>query len=256
MNNTKVFLFASLNDSQNVSKITRNCTFFNYYIDKNGLLRRRIANSGNISGLMYLSDYGIDNYKELDIPRLSMDILSECRSRRYSGIFLDFENRQSIELLRNISMLVIRNGITIFIPISFAGCIQNAKLVVPSAISGGSFEQMLREYKEKYGADNLCLDIIRTCQDFTMPSYMPEGKNLSDEEFDALLAEYSPSSFFSKDLCSKYFTYRCDGEYHFVIYDDASTAISKLEIADSLGFYAAFILYSDFGDDAKYILNR
>ena len=153
-------------------------------------------------------------------------------------------------------MLVIRNGITVFIPVAFAGCVQNAKLVVPSAISGGSFEQMLREYKEKYGADNLCLDIIRTCQDFTMPSYMPEGKNLSNEEFDTLMNEYSPSSFFSKDLCSKYFTYRCDGEYHFVIYDDASTAVSKFEIADSLGFYAAFILYSDFGDDVKYILNK
>lgn len=255
MNNTKVFLFASLNDSQNVGKITRNCTFFNYYIDKNGLFRRRTAHISNISGLMYLSDYGIENYKELDIPRLSMDILSECRSKRYSSIFFDFENRQSMELMRSIGQLAIRNGIVVFIPVSFAGCVQNAKLVVPSAISGGSFEQMLREYKTKYGEENLCLDIIRICQDFTMPSYMPEGKSLTNDEFDNLMNEYSPSSFFSKDLCSKYFTYRCDGEYHFVIYDDATTATAKLEIADSLGFYAAFILWSDFGDDVRHILN-
>lgn len=255
MNNIKVFLFASPNDSQNVYKTTRNCTFFNYYMDKNGLLRRKNVQPGNMSALMYLSDYGIDKCPEIDIPKLSSDIVSECRNRRYSGIFLDFENRSSMELLRNTGQNAIRNGIIPFIPVSFAGCVQNVKLVIPSAISGGSFEQMLREYKAKYGAENLCLDIMRTCQDFTMPSYMPEGKSLNNDEFEKLKAEYSPSSFFSKDLCSKYFTYRCNGEYHFVIYDDASTAVSKLEIADSLGFYSAFILYSDFRNDVKYILN-
>ena len=133
MNNIKVFLFASPNDSQNVYKTTRNCTFFNYYIDKNGLLRRKNVQPGNMSVLMYLSDYGIDKCPEIDIPKLSSDIVSECRNRRYSGIFLDFENRSSMELLRNTGQNAIRNGIIPFIPVSFAGCVQNAKLVIPSA---------------------------------------------------------------------------------------------------------------------------
>ena len=255
MNNIKVFLFASPNDAQNVLKITRYCTFFSYYIDRNGLLRKRNAALINMSSVMYLSDYGISDCTELDIPRLSADIIAECRNRRFSGIFLDFESSQSANLLKSICQLASRSGIVQFIPLSFASCATNAKLIIPAAISGGSFEQMLREYKAKYGAENLCLDLVRTCQDFTMPSYMPDGRNLSKEEFDVIMAEHSPSPFFSKELCSKYFTYRCNGEYHFVIFDDASTALSKLEIADSLGFYGAFILYSDYGDDVKYIIN-
>lgn len=256
MNNTKVFLFASPNDSSSIAKITRNCSFFCYYINKNGMLAHHHIQNGYMNPFMCLSDYGIEDFNALDSSKIAKDAVLECQHRRYSGIFLDFEKPSALNLLKTIYQYALRTRLALFVPLAFAHAAPKAKFVVPSAISGGNFKQRLQELKAKYGAENLCLDIVRCCHDFTMPSYMPDGKSLSAKEFDCLIKKYSPETYFSKDLCSKYFTYRNEnGECHFVIFDDISTAISKLEMASSLGFFAAFILYSDFRDDIKDIIN-
>lgn len=168
---------------------------------------------------------------------------------------MDFENPASLILLKAIYKNNFKNNFLFFVSKPFASVIPNAKIVIPSAVSGGSFEQMLRDMRVTYGGENICLDIVKSCQDFTMPSYMPEGKPLSQEEFHTLFTANGQSSFFSKDLCAKYFTYRGEGgTSHFVMYDDASTAKAKIEIAGSLGIFSAFLLYSDFGEDIKSIL--
>lgn len=77
MNNIKVFLFSSPNDSKDVLKITRNCTFFNYFIDKSGQLNKKAAPYGSVSSLMYLSDFGIEDFDKLDCYKISREIAAE-----------------------------------------------------------------------------------------------------------------------------------------------------------------------------------
>lgn len=254
MRNLKTFLFASPNDSNAVLKITRNCTFFNYYIDQNGALAKKNPPMGSQSRLLYLSDYGTEGV-EIDTAKVSRELAMECQGRRMGGVFFDFENPNSATLLGELCHGVGRFNIAVFVPRTFAGLYPSAKVVIPSAVSGGNYEQMLRDARASYGADNICLDIVRSRQDFIMPSYLPDGKSLTQPELDGLIEQYNPSVFFSKDLCSKYFTYRSsDGSSHFVMFDDASTAKVKMDIAESLGIFGAFLLFSDFGDSVKELM--
>ncbi|MBQ1271593.1 MAG: hypothetical protein IIY11_08045, partial [Clostridia bacterium] len=59
-------------------------------------------------------------------------------------------------------------------------------------------------------------------------------------------------SFFSDDLCCRYFTYMDEGRKpHFVMFDNEDTARLKLEEAHSLGIGCAFALWSDWAPDIK-----
>ena len=101
----------------------------------------------------------------------------------------------------------------------------------------------------------LCLDLVRTCSDFSMPSYDPDGKPLSPPEFRQLQEFYRPQSFFSPQLCCKYFTYRKqNGSAHFVLFDDEHTAAQKLSAIGDMGISHVFLLYSEWGKEAKSLL--
>ena len=254
MRKIKIFLFASPHEASDVFKITRNCTFFSYFIDKEGLFRRKNTPFGNTSRLMYVSDYGTASCADADFQKLAADIARECRIRRFSWVFFDFETPQSALLLSYASQFIRSPGFTIFVPRMFAGNTSGAKTVISSSISGGSFSQMLRDAVSAYGCENICLDVSLTRKDFTMPSYMPEGRDISDRELCEITEKHSPSVFFSKDLCSKYFTYSENGEHHFVLFDDADTARAKLDIAEQMGIPYAFLLYSDFKENTASIL--
>ena len=80
-----------------------------------------------------------------------------------------------------------------------------------------------------------------------MPSYDPDGTPLSARDFHALLEQYDPTCFFSKELCAKYFTYHTGEGAHFVLYDDVASTWEKIAVANRLGFCGAFVLYRDFG---------
>ena len=129
-------------------------------------------------------------------------------------------------------------------------------VIAPAAVSGGSFQQMLEALVSRYGAERLCLDLVRTCSDFPMPSYDPDGKPLSPPEFRQLQELYRPQSFFSPQLCCKYFTYRKqNGSAHFVLFDDEHTAAQKLSAIGDMGIGHVFLLYSEWGKEAKSLLN-
>ncbi|MBR5390984.1 MAG: hypothetical protein IK141_06795, partial [Clostridia bacterium] len=101
-------------------------------------------------------------------------------------------------------------------------------------------------------AGRLCLDLVRACSDFSMPAYSPDGQPLTYEAFRALQETYRAQSFFSPELCAKYFTYRKDnGSAHFVLFDDADTAAAKLRAARRREIGAVFLLYSEWGAVAK-----
>ena len=155
-----------------------------------------------------------------------------------------------------LSKLLYSRGIVHFIPISMAQAAPQAKLIITSAVSGGSYQEMLTGYAGRYGANRLCLELVRTCSDFLMPSYSPEGTVLSPTQFREIIEAYNPSVYFSQELCAKYCTYRKEEENHFLLFDDAASAAQKLNIAAKQGFFAAFMLYRDWGPDARLVTMR
>ena len=83
-------------------------------------------------------------------------------------------------------------------------------------------------------------------QDFTLPAASPNGKTLTPTERENLLARTGSQTFFSRELCAKYFTYTdSDGRAHFVLYDDASTLEAKLAQLAGCGVQTVFALFPD-----------
>ena len=192
-----------------------------------------------------------------DIHTLTREISAECRRQSFDGVVLDFEpNVELLERTSQLSSSLKDAGILHFASLGLAASASYAKVIVPSAISGGSFEEMLSGFASRFGAQNLCMEVVRTCNDFLMPSYSPEGQILTARQFAGLMEQYSPTPYFSGPLCAKYFTYHSGSESHFVLFDDPDTAERKISIAESMGYWGAFLLFRDWGPAAKNIVKR
>lgn len=64
-----------------------------------------------------------------------------------------------------------------------------------------------------------------------------------------MIEELSPSVFFSRELCARYFTYMSrDSGAHFVLFDDAQTMAKKVEIARQLSIPTILGAWSDLQD--------
>ena len=66
--------------------------------------------------------------------------------------------------------------------------------------------------------------------------------------FQQLQARLSPSTFFSQELCARYFTYQEDRKTHFVLFDDAGTIRRKIQIGSTLGLSTGFLLFPEVRD--------
>ncbi len=248
------FVVAGASDISHAERCSPSCVQLIYRINEKGTLQRAQLFSPSKKSIMGIYDNG--GLKNSDIDKLIKDILTEYMRRNYIGILLDLtDSIDTIAQVQTICSVLSSKRILHFIPVSMAGLSKDAKLIIPSSICGGSLRDIISSYISKYQPSRLCLEIIRNRNDFTMPSYKPEGEFLSLERYKKLLEKHSPSSFFSEELACKYFTYRTLECTHFVLYDDPETAIYKINLAESYDFYAAFILYSEWGENTKAIIN-
>jgi len=231
------------------------CVHLIYRIGEGGVLQRAQTFVAQKRSLMGLYDGG--GLATCDTEKLCRDISSEITRRGYNGVVLDFQDCGSdcYDKIEYICLGLSQRKIQFFLPIELAGISKDGKIIVPSSVSGGSINEMLSGLCDRYTPSRLCIELIRAQNDFTMPSYKPEGAFLAYEDFQSIIAEHSPTPFFSEHLGCKYFTYRKSGETHFVLYDDTDTAVHKLKLAHQMGLYGAFLLYSEWGEDAKKILS-
>lgn len=243
-----IYIAAAGNDIRAASALKSPCAYLAYTVSESGgLLRFELPNYAK-GGILGISDYHCDNISAADPLRLSRDIAAECAKRGFKGVLIDFENQNSFQFASNLSRLLAQKDITHYVPLVLASAAPSAKLLISSAISGGSFYEMLSSYGEQFSPSRLALEIVRVCSCFDMPSFNPDGQTLSAAEFHEIIEEHSPSIFFSKELCAKYFTYRAaGGDTKFVLFDDIASTSAKIELASSLGFCASFVLYRDFG---------
>lgn len=251
---TKGFLAVTAQDARLGEALGLPCVCLYYRIGEKGTLQRAQLSLSGRGGLMGIYDGGGLSAAQPD--RLARDIQAECTRRGFGGVVLDFRPaEEALSRLESLCAALRRLQVRFFLPEELAGYGGEAAMVVaPAAVSGGSFQQMLEALISRYGPERLCLDLVRTCSDFSMPSYDPDGKPLSPPEFRQLQELYRPQSFFSPQLCCKYFTYRQeDGAVHFVLFDDADTASAKLERIRQAGIGQALLLFSEWGRQVKAI---
>ena len=209
-------------------------------------------------GLLVLTDRDapLVQYPE----NLAGAVLRECGRRNYSGVVLDFEEPPTEPLRRlaaALGRLCAASRRVLYLPEVYASSTEQRTVIVNTTISGGSFEEHLREVCNRYGgARNVALDIQRLTMSFSLPARSGQGEPLTQESLSALLGERQPAVFFSRDLCAKYFTHSQDGAARFVLFDDAGTLRQKLKLGQQLGVSAAFFQGPEIRDIAPELLRR
>lgn len=204
-------------------------------------------------GLLVLSDR---DAPPLPAPEaLSAALLRECSRRTYSGIVLDLEGPFR-EDLGQLAAVLTRTGARsrrrVYVPEPYAPAAPGAAVMINTAISGGNFEEHLRQCCGQYGgAQNIALDIQRLRMDFPLPAPSGQGTPLTAEALTARLEANRPAVFFSQDLCARYFTCTQDGTAHFLLFDDAGTIRQKLRLGRQLGISAAFFQWPEIQDIAS-----
>lgn len=233
------------------AKMVRNaglpCLHLSCTIGENGTLIHKSLPPTVKNDFLGISDFNYTGSR-IDVENFSTDVVYEAKRRGYAGIFADFEHK-SPNILKLVSVLDKKlkdKGLEFFVPAAFGVYAPNAYVVVETAVSGGSLTEVLEEYKARFGEQNIAAQLVRTCMDFTLPSTSNIGKLLTKEEFDSLQRKYNASVFFSRELCSKYFTYMDEHmNGHFVLFDDSATMEKKLSVIDGMGIKYKFMVYPD-----------
>lgn len=208
-------------------------------------------------GLMMADDSGSDGRGT--VASFCQDVLRECAGRGFEGIILDFERPPSPLLGKVVSELAVlteKRNLPLYVPEAYASCSNQTKVIISSALSGGSLRQRLSESAETYGAGRVILGVERVAEDFFLPAPNGQGTPLSREALKKRLAERSPTVFFSRELCAHYFTYMSkQSGAHFVLFDDAASIRQKLKLAGDLKIQEAMLAYPQVDDLLAQILD-
>ena len=206
-------------------------------------------------GLMYIDDGGFDGRGTPDA--FCQEVVRECAARGFGGVVCAFDRKLPLlsTVVEQLGPMLVRQGRSFYVSEPYGRCTATGRVLIPTALSGGSLRQRLGEAVERYGAGRVALAVERTAADFFLPSPDGQGRPLTREELKARLEERSPSVFFSDELCARYFTYmnRQSGA-HFVLFDDAGSIRKKLRLAEALGIDRALLCYPEVSDLMRDIL--
>lgn len=180
--------------------------------------------------------------------RVADDIAFEAKRMDALGVFADFERDTAAcqAVIAATEKALFKENIPFFVPFSSGKFTEHAILTVDTAISGGSLVERISSLQGRYGSHRIAALLRMISSDFVLPSSSPYGKTLSTEERNALLEKTGSQTFFSRELCAKYFTYTDEeNNAHFVLYDDSSTLEAKLAQLSGCGVQTVFSLFPD-----------
>lgn len=225
-----------------------------------GHIAYRIGNGGHLlrssipinlrGGLMVIDHQGYDGRG--DMNRFCQQVLRECSVRNFDGAILDFEPPQHPALSQAVNMLAsmfAKRGWPLYVTETYASASGQTRIIIPSALSGGSLSVRLAEAVDRYGADRVALGIQRVAEDFTLPAPSGCGTPLTREELAQRMKARNAPVFFSDELCAYYFTYmsRHSGA-HFVLFDNAASIRKKIMIAKSINLPACILTWPEIQD--------
>ena len=220
-----------------------------YFIGPGGNLAGHGPESRFRGGILLLRDQGCGSIS--DPSALVRQIRHECAQRGYCAVAADFElpaNRERAALVRELGETLERSGKGFYVPEHYGRIAPQARVMICTALSGGSLRLRLEEAGKTWGQGRLALDLQRLRMSFPLPCPTGCGVPLQQEELESLMAKHRPSLFYSTDLCARYFTCREQGQTRFVLFDDADTLWKKIELGRSMGISTGFLLYPEVED--------
>lgn len=207
-------------------------------------------------GYMVIDSKGFDGRGE-SAP-FCHQVIRECQARQCKGVVCQFEGTPLPllgKIITALAPLLSSRGCPLYIPEEYGAYRGTAKVLLSTALSGGTLKGRLQEGIEKYGTDGVAILLERVAEDFFLPSPTGRGMPLSQEELQERMATLHPSVFFSGELCAHYFTYMSkDNGAHFILFDDATSLQKKIQVANGLGISDVFISYSQLSDVVRELL--
>ena len=243
----QTYLAVSPERQLSAARYTRSLAHVAYRIGPNStLLRQNFQSRG---GLLAVSD--LNAPKVADPGELCAAVGRECARRAYQGVVLDFEEAPRPDLRAFVGKLDrMEKTWKLYVPQSYGADAPGAVMLLCSAVSGGDFREYLKEAAGKRAPEKLGLDVERLRMDFRLPCTSGVGTRLSAQELQKRMTAHT---FFSPELCARYFTFTQKEELHFVLYDDAETLNRKVRTAAELGFDSAFFMWPEVEDIAEKI---
>jgi len=213
-----------------------------YRVGRGGHLFRSGPPAPLKGGVMVLEAQAGDGWGDPDI--LCQEILRECAARGFAGVICTFDGRPVPALeraVRALDEILARKGMSLHVSEQYGHCTRTGRVLISSALSGGSLSRRLRDSIEHFGgSERITLAVRRVAEDFFLPSPTGSGRPMSREELREQLEVRSPSVFFSNELCARYYTYMSrENGAHFVLFDDGMSILKKLQVAQSLGIRRA-----------------
>ncbi|MEG0765230.1 MAG: hypothetical protein RR403_04220 [Pseudoflavonifractor sp.] len=200
-------------------------------------------------GLMIIDDGGFDGLG--DGSQFCREVIRECLARNFDGVICHFGARPLPILGKIVSELgemMAKRGWPLYVTEPYARFSEKSKVLISSALSGGSLRQRLGEAVNAYGPERVALSVERVAEDFFLPSPTGQGAKLSREELARRIEELAPSIFFSSELCAHYFTYMSPSGAHFILFDDGGSIRKKLQIARSMDISDAILPFAQVSD--------
>lgn len=216
---------------------------FGLGIRPDGSLYRMMLSDHKAGCYLGVSDRGMERFSET----ICTQLMAEAEKINAAGIFADSERDCTAvhDFLAAMDLLCTQRKIPLFVPYCQADCVQNAFLVVDTALSGGSLWERFQALHSQYPG-RIAADLRKISRDFLLPAPDTEGERLKDDAREALCARTGAQTFFSRELCARYFTYMDAQENgHFVLFDDADTLKEKCKCLDLLGISPIFARYAE-----------
>lgn len=208
----------------------------------------RVGQANPRGGAMVLNTRGFDGGG--DVTGLCRQVVHECGMRNFCAVVCGAAGSAPQQLAGALDEVLARRNIELYVPEHWGQHTQKARVLIGSALSGGSLACRLQEAAERFGGpERVALWVERSAEDFFLPARTGGGTPLSGQELRQLMERLKPSVFFSDELCARYFTYMTpEGGAHFVLFDDGSTIRKKLQMARRLGIRRAVARFEQVED--------
>ncbi len=129
-------------------------------------------------GLLVLDTDGFSGGGPSDA--LLSEIIGECRRSGFDGIVLDIGRsfaKPLFPLARELGAEAQKNGLRLYVPENMAASCENAFVLLPTALSGGTLHEHLVSALGRYGVGRVALEIERVRMDFTLPASSGAARN-------------------------------------------------------------------------------